>query len=651
MKPRPVICFLKLNPISALAAFCLKPFFRIVYWRSIRTPHLVLKCFERLDSQSYFSYDEWQVLSDEIHESWKEVANRWVESESLFFSVNGLSIDFMPLWLQQLAIEYDDHVRFLRLIERWQAASKISAPFYIAGASLFSQAAKFYIRFPHLSMSEFGFLLFLEGFWGFTFNIILTIKQASRICINLFRNSYRGYRFRFFWTGIALSEISCNVDAFDFSFLVRRGLMHRNDCLFFLPPISDVKIKKTLKERRLYWIEAQDWPALLCAKEKVFALLSLMGIWLRILVEKRTNCIRWAVLEFAIKSAPWVLLTNRYDPEVYVSSISAIWPEEPAVAVMNAMNIRTVNWYYSWNVFSRTETEPSFKDQHIILSIQACKEVCVWSALVQRWCEERLVLAHQYQPSFHVTGPLMCGDARLLSCDPSSLRSEIGYVDSGKVYIAVFDTPPHSDEGRLNKGHAGLLYNLEVQERFYNDIRFLLTQIPNTCLVLKLKRSIRDPLRSHCRVAQRLIAGEDPLVSKSRLILLTHDADPYLPIGMADACIGLPFSSPILAAIYTEKIGIFHDPCNQFRYFYPKECTTMMTHSGEELVDMFRRLLSSRDEKNRYLAKLKPLREQMTTRDHVDPAITFADFLLKSNSRVMNFNQKYVSVENKIVAG
>ena len=150
---------------------------------------MLLKCFERLDSQSYFSYDEWQILSDEIHESWKEVATQWVKNESLFFSLNGLSIDFMPLWLQQLSIEYDDHVRFLRLIERWQAAAKVSVPFYVAGAFLFRRAAKFYIRFSFQFSNEIGFLLFLEELWKFTFSVILSIKQFGCICINFLKNN------------------------------------------------------------------------------------------------------------------------------------------------------------------------------------------------------------------------------------------------------------------------------------------------------------------------------------------------------------------------------------------------------------------------------------------------------------------------------
>lgn len=68
------------------------------------------------------------------------------------------------------------------------------------------------------------------------------------------------------------------------------------------------------------------------------------------------------------------------------------------------------------------------------------------------------------------------------------------------------------------------------------------------------------------------------------MVFLPTDADPYLALAMADLCVGMPFTSPLLAGWANGRGGIYHAPLRLARYSALTELALCLTQSREELL-------------------------------------------------------------------
>jgi len=113
-------------------------------------------------------------------------------------------------------------------------------------------------------------------------------------------------------------------------------------------------------------------------------------------------------------------------------------------------------------------------------------------------------------------------------------------------------------------------------EQFFRDIERLLRQ-PQIMLVVKPKRSPQDPRRDFADSMHRVLGS-------GRVIALPHDIDPYIPVALADLCVGVPFTSPVIAGLESGRGGLFHDPLGEVRRV-PGAPALMahVTHGAEDL--------------------------------------------------------------------
>src|SRR5436190_13862838 len=131
---------------------------------------------------------------------------------------------------------------------------------------------------------------------------------------------------------------------------------------------------------------------------------------------------------------------------------------------------------------------------------------------------------------------------------------------------------------RLAIGHGPTVYPPAMLEQFFRDLEGLL-RLPEIVLIVKPKRSLQDPRREFASSMHRLLGS-------NRAIEVPHDIDPYIPVSLADVCVGVPFTSPVIAALYSGRGGLFHDPMGEVvRVPAAPALMEHVTHSAEELQE------------------------------------------------------------------
>jgi len=377
-----------------------------------------------------------------------------------------------------------------------------------------------------------------------------------------------------FWTDISAGEVASADRRLSFSFAVERGLIEPRECLYFLAAPPPPEAAERLRRLGVRWTTVASF-GFLPLPAKLGALAALLGAMFS------GGLVRW---RHVVEAAPWVAAARALGCRTYLTSVSSAWPEPPQVEALRKRSVRTINWSYGANTFCFSVADASFRDLGLLRSVTAAAEVWVWTEAVEDWLRRRALGA---PPAMRLIGPVMSGDSRWLARTPAAARAAYGIAEApGRRYVAVFDVPPVNKEMRLAIGHGPTVYPPAMLEAFFRDVQELL-RLPEVTLVVKPKRSLQDPRREFADSMHELLAS-------GRVIAVPHDIDPYIPVALADVCIGVPFTSPVVAGLYSGRGGVFHDPRHEVVHVPgAPELLAHVTHSVEELQDRVARLLQT----------------------------------------------------------
>jgi polysaccharide biosynthesis PFTS motif protein len=266
------------------------------------------------------------------------------------------------------------------------------------------------------------------------------------------------------------------------------------------------------------------------------------------------------------------------------------------------MGVTTVNWAYSGNAFRFAKNRPGYRDLGLLRSIAVAERLWVWNAEFRDWLEARRTGEPR---TVEIIGPAMAGDSRWLALSPAAARERYGIGSvPGARYLALFDVATLNQNHRRLYGFGPTTAPIEMLSQLYLDARRLLEEHPDWRLILKPKRSYDESTREYPDSLRDLL--NSPL--KDRILLLDHRIDPHIPIAIAEASIGNPFVSPVLAALHAGRRGLFHDPLAQVMDFHPTGYRQLVTHSYAELK-----------------ARLNQPQEQAAGPAPADPGQTIAD--------------------------
>lgn len=541
------------------------------YWRSERLPQSWLARFEVLDPADYFSVDEWHCAMEGAFLAWRQ------EGFSAAWTIGGTSVDFSSSWQQWLAIDFEERYLFSEMVQRSRLGASTPPP---------------------------GFAL-LDGLWLAVLPLGKTLVQARALFRR--RGTADAAPCRIFWTGISSSEVALADQRLSFCFAAERGLVEPGECLYFLASAPPTPAAERLRPLGLRWTTVTAF-GFLPLQAKLRALGALLGVLLRGLLGCFRGTKHLTLWRFAAESVPWLAAARALGCRTYLTSVSTAWPEPPQVDAVKALGVRTINWSYGANTFCFSVGDTAFRDLGLLRSVSLASEVWIWTDAVERWLRARSLGP---PPAIRVIGPVMSGDSRWLGRTPQAARAAFGLPEvPGRKLVAVFDVPPVNREKRLAIGHGPTVYPAAMLEQFFRDIEALLEQLPEIALVVKPKRSLDDTEREFAASMHRILRS-------GRVVTLPHDVDPYIPVALADLCIGVPFTSPVLAALDSGRHGLFHDPlCSVARVPGAPELMAHVTHGANELREQVALLL----------------REARKPQSRPDPAEVFAELLLETES-------------------
>lgn len=541
----------RLNPVNFPLAWIWSFFRPVSFWRSERLPSSALDRFDVLDPADFYGIDEWHSQQEAAFLAWNSARRERDKEFGASIGIGANTVDYRASWSQWLALGFEERFLFLRMVSRASGRASV-------GGGLLEEILPENVRgkldFGHSSRVR-GFAV-LDRIW----NIAVAFgKTAKRLRSLLVRRGNIGVGpCQVLWAGISAGEIANADNRLSFSFAVEHGVLGKDACLYVLssPPSPDAELRLRLLGIRWITVAAFGFLPLRRRAAAIWYLSALSSRGFFGALFSIEKAILWGM---AADSVAWIEAARFLKCKTYLTSVSNSWPEPPEVDALKAIGVRTVNWSYGANTFCFCEDNPGFRDLALSRSIASSDEIWVWNALVADWLKMRL--RNPARTAIRITGPVMCGSSRWLSLTPANARHDYGLTS--KLIISIFDVPPISREMRLAIGHGPSIYPLEMLERFFDDIESLLARFSEASILIKPKRSLTDMRRNYAASMRRILDPDSEWNRGGRIIMLPHDVDPYIPVALADVCIGVPFTSPVMTALEAGRGGVFHDPLSR----------------------------------------------------------------------------------------
>ena len=562
----------RVNPLSLPFATLASLFLPVYFWRREQVSASRTARFTQIDPSDLYTLEAWQEAGEAALNRWRETLARVEENEGKPKSAAH------RFWRQRTSILFEERHLFLSMIVRL-----ITKDGRLNGSIVASWIDSLGID-PKTESRLAGQFVpsLLFGVLDRAWLVARLIGSAWRQLGRLRRTSGTplSRSADLLWTGISPAEIADSERQLDFAFLVARGLIDPSRCVFILPTEPGLAARTRLAALQLRWVRA-DALGSMHWKFRLSATLSILASCLKgmmfgpfspeLLASAMTRCEGSAVLQLA----------RSLGIRAYLTSVTACWPEQSEVSLLGDAGVRTVNWSYGANTFCYSSIDPAFRDLGIPRSITSASDIWIWSDDVREWLAARLL---ETPPAVRETGPVMCGDSRWCAMPPEEARRRYGLgFSEEQVFISVFDVPPLSREGRLAVGHGPSNFPAGMLDQFFSDCERLLEEFDNVVLIVKPKRALADRFREYPPAMERVLSGRSKGSASGRILVLPHNIDPYIPVALSEISIGVPFTSPVMVARNSGRMGYFHDARSEVLHFRPKSLKPFMTHGIDEL--------------------------------------------------------------------
>ena len=552
--------------------------------------------------------------------------SRFYAKSPFVWNLDGLKVDLTRSWLQWYAHAFEEHYFFVHLMERWARSKGGSKKFIWVGSylNISKQDRAGFLPAAGL-VTHLEIPAWVDRAWQWTLAGMHLIYWGGRMVVGIGTTSAPKRTYRYLWAGISQAEAATVEGRLDFAFLVERGLIRPEECLYILPSVPSPEAQQYMAKRGIHWTTHRSSPLWVTRWERWRGAGQMMVTFVRSIVRREDRFALPVLLQYAFRMHPWIPMTRTLKPQVYLSTVSSCWPENAEIAVMNALGVRTINWSYGANAFGYSQSNDKFQDLGVLRSVAVSREIWVWHEAVANLLESRRILPGKAASAIRLTGPVMCGDSRILGQRASEVRLLHGIeTHSDAQYISVFDVPPADRQIRLASGFGPNYYPLAMLEKFFEDILEVLDRFASVHIIVKPKRAINDPTirRDFPQSMLKLVAPDGEYRRQGRVILLEPDIDPYIPVAMADICLGVPFTSPVMAGLSGGRMGIYHDPLSSVLHFAPKAMAPLVTHGRDELIARLGDIL--RD--GRGIERVGPDAEAYMG-PAGDPAVRFANML------------------------
>lgn len=529
----------------------------VAAWK-IELPAWLAGRFERMKPYRIFTRDEWLIAHDAAFDAWKRIAFPIIaRRHRAAATIGGRSVDFSRNVWQMLGSEFEALSLFVSMLGKAHAGDAAAPALiepWIARAFTDTELAAL---LPDVRLVRSMPNRLLEGCGEWLVSAAHLARTLSIAAGSVLRPRRRMGPRPIMWLGISATEIPDRDDRLNFAWAAQFGYIGKAQVLFFPPCALTGAQRSYLEDRGIAWLEPKasldPLPAAVRAK---VAARSLAGFVLGIFRSSATG----AYLARCMARAPlWDALFHELGATTYVTSTSYSWPEKPELALTAARGMRSLIWAYSANSPTFAIGDARFRDLGVVRSLIIAREFWVWNRAYAEWGGRRQVESEYGASEFRVVGPVMCGDPALLQLERGAARARLGLPGAG-LCIGVFDMPPMNDAWRDEYGGGPPMISFESYVAFWESIGRLLERVPESFAMVKLKRTFDHPYREIPAVLRDMVRESGDWVRSGRIRVIDVNIDPYLPIAASDVAIGVPYTSPILAARSIGRPAFYLDP-------------------------------------------------------------------------------------------
>jgi hypothetical protein len=540
----------------------------VYYWRPGKLSPRSLRRFTQVVAEDSFTIEEWCLAEEDALVCWGKIRAELGPRIPSVGIAQRIALLFRNEALSSLIARRLD----LTFLPRYLWISPSKAPEYFSPSVLGSL---------HLCLDGFGSSAFRALRGAKAMVGWLSLPMASRqISVDIL------------WTGVSPSETPKREGDVDFAFLAPyladQGIdPHR--ILYVTDFALDQESRAYLNSRSVRAFSTHEIKSLVPRFARLRALLS----WV-LLALRPGNLWAWR-LERGADVLAWTEIKKCTGFRLWVNSLTLSSPEPWETESLAENGVRTLLWYYAasdWPFFLRPKACSRFTNLLFDGFNPVVQDIVVWNAEQANALRERSKAASSSSAVYHTISPLM-------ACDTASAQRATGNLQN-RFYLTVFDWPRATRALAALAGVGPNRLTLQNMESYYRDIQRLLDEVPELIVRLKPKRSFEDARREYPAALKELLARKD-----GRVEVYSGVINFYTPILQADACLGLPFTSPIFAARDLGVQGFFYAPqeMSAGSSLMP-ELDRTVTRGYESLLAEVKRGV---EQKSRGMAKAGPL--------------------------------------------
>ncbi len=621
---------MRIHPVNYVLASLLSLFCRIAFRARYKIPLTKISQFTFLDPHILASLDPWLLAEEEARSVGQRCLDQIEAGKRLQFRIFGVELSLQKIFQQKVLHEIAEGMQFNLLLTNRKKMGLGSGK--IIPSYFHEWAERGYCK--SVSSSNSPQMIFKTAITERLWDVLVAVKALAEVFFLLFRRRSAlldGIEIKYVFAGISPGEVPKEEGKLDFRILTIRGLLDKVQALYVLPQgTSKVLVNRMQKDGYLCATRAEIWSSLLWVTRLKLTLKASAFLFSQVL--NPFSKVPTLIASDWIRALPWLpFLKERPSITTYLSTVSVAWPEMGEVAAFNAFNKRTVSYHYSCNGYPFSIKGSHFQGLCARFGISSSDEVWVWNDLHADYLRAREVYPGATAKAFRSLGSFMYGEAALLQENSSAIREKFSIPNpEGSLWVSLFDTPTVSRGLRMSSVCGPSDYPVEMLGAFFIDIIEAFSPFARVHFLVKPKRSSEDQGRDLAPVFEEMLSDRHPLREKGRLFVLDHDADPYLGIAAADFSIGLPFSSPVYAAIANKRAGLFYDPLNVVHTYWPRPLSTYLRHGKAELTAIAMKWAA---DPNKFIEEQSNIDDfsRVTGPINQDPAEVFCNFLEQVN--------------------
>jgi len=588
MTLRRIFFIYEVHLINYLILVFLSLFGRIVYIKKHKILKLESDRFFRLDVNSLLlnGQSEFNSINAVSYSDFKNHVERSPSKYFAFGRIEGRLINFTDQYVFDVGRKYEifnQYLYFGKLLERRFPKIKI---IYLFPSKKFFIPIKLNkkIKIPqYLLVKLFNFA---DCLWS----QLIILYQIYKFLLPRYNSKLLPHMktldLNVLWSGINPQEVNLNKNdrLARFWFLESRNLNNKGKILYILP-ITQPQAKKINNDlmERFFVLSSEELPSVVSRIKRLKLLMNhtydvFSNNIFNLFRKKR---IRLVSCSYFIQCFNEYYICKHLNLKTFLTSNSAHTIYNAKFASCSSLGIKTVLWQYSGVGLIPFDNSLINKNQKIIGRFAqysfACSDVLVWSKADAKILKNRLIKNIGTTPKFNAIGPMMSGDISNLSFTYSEMQEMRSAFlkehnlckDAPKYWITIFDMPTHSKELVATTELPISRITEEEQDLFFGGLLKLFKQNPNIAFIMKPKRRVKKDKFILSKNHQLFINLAQSIESKHRIYLIPHNIDPYIPLGISDAVISMPFSSALQAAVSFGIPSVYYDAAGQYEHIYP----------------------------------------------------------------------------------